>query len=161
MDVMTEESDLCIYSDTIRLQTDLSTRFIDLTDWIVGSLDRSGVQQGIALVQALHTTAAVVINENEPLLLDDFEAMLERLVPVDAAYAHDDPDRRRANRLPVERPNGRAHARALLLGASKSLNVQGGRLALGRWQSIFLVELDGPRERSIVLTVMGRRRERA
>ncbi len=159
--VLAGRSDWRVYCDTIRLSTDRSTQFIDLTDWIVGSLDRSGVGDGIVQIQALHTTAAIVINENEPLLLGDFERMLERLVPANGSYGHDDPERRRANLLPAERPNGCAHARALLLGGAKLVNILGGRPELGRWQSILLVELDGPRERRISMTVMGRRREPA
>jgi secondary thiamine-phosphate synthase enzyme len=152
---------LAIHLDRTEILTEERTQFIDLTAWVARCLQRSGIDQGIALVRVLHTTAAVVVNENEPLLLGDLKAMLERLAPEAATYAHDDFERRRVNLEPGERRNGHAHARALLLGDSKSIGVLDGGLDLGRWQSILLVELDGPRYRSVSVTVMGSRRGRA
>jgi len=152
---------LTVHHDTVRLRSEEPTQFIDLTESVVSAARLSGVAYGFVAIQVLHTTAAIVINENEPLLLDDLKAMLERLAPSDAVYAHDDPHRRRVNRLPEERANGRAHARALLLGTSQVVNIVEGRLVLGRWQSVMLVELDGPRERTISITVMGFRKYRA
>jgi secondary thiamine-phosphate synthase enzyme len=152
-----DSPDLTICSETLELRTEEPIQFIDLTAWAAHRVRRSGIVRGLAQIHVRHTTAAIVVNENEPLLLDDFKAMLERLAPTDGAYAHDDLKRRRINLVPDERPNGHAHARALLLGASKLLDVFEGRVELGRWQSIFLVELDGPRKRSISLTVVGYR----
>ena len=149
---------LTIYQDHIELWSEEPTQFIDLTDRVDFILHRSGTTHGIVQIRVLHTTAAIVVNENEPLLLDDFKAMLERLAPRNGAYAHDDPLRRRVNLEPGERSNGHAHMRALLLGESRQLTVADGMAELGRWQSIFLVELDGPRKRSISITVMGHRR---
>lgn len=153
--------DLIIYNDVLQLRTSEPVQFIDVTEWVAQRLRRSGVGHGLVQIQVLHTTAAIVVNENEPLLLDDFKAMLERLAPGSGGYAHDDLRRRCVNLVPGERANGHAHARALLLGASKLLNVLEGRVELGRWQSILLVELDGPRKRSVSLTVMGYRRNPA
>lgn len=152
---------LTIYHDRVELRTEERTQFIDLTEWVGRIVRRSGVEHGIVQVRVLHTTAAIVVNEHEPLLLDDFKALLERLAPRNGVYAHDDPLRRCVNLEPGERANGDAHARALLLGESRQLHVVEGRVELGRWQSIFLVELDGPRTRSISLTVMGHRRNGA
>lgn len=146
---------LTIYCDLLHLDSEDRIQFLDLTDWVGQSLKRSGIIHGLAQIRVLHTTAAIVVNENEPGLLGDFKAMLERLAPDDGLYAHDDPERRRAGPEPDERPNGCAHARALLLGESKLFSVQEGLPVLGRWQSIFLVELDGPRTRTVALTVMG------
>jgi secondary thiamine-phosphate synthase enzyme len=156
-----DSRDLTFHTDLLRVRTEEHTQFIDLTAWIGRSLGRSGVDHGIAQIQVLHTTAAIVINENEPLLLDDFKSLLERLAPAGGPWAHDDLERRTCNLVPGERANGHAHARALLLGGAKLLNVHAGRLELGRWQSILLLELDGPRERSVSLTVMGARRNGA
>ena len=150
---------LAIHHDRTEILTEERTQFIDLTAWVDRCLQRSGIVRGVALVRVLHTTAAVVVNENEPLLLGDLQAMLERLAPETGTYAHDDFRRRRVNLEPDERRNGHAHARALLLGDSRSIGVIEGGLDLGRWQSILLVELDGPRYRSVSLTVMGSRRE--
>lgn len=152
---------LTIHIDRTDLSTWVGTQFVDLTAWVAGSVRRSGIDRGMALIRVLHTTAAIVVNENEPLLLEDFTRLLENLAPQGGAYAHDDPARRRVNLQPGERSNGHAHARALLLGDSRFLEVLGGQVVLGRWQSIFLVELDGPRPRTVTLTVIGHRREAA
>lgn len=148
---------LAIHHERTDFLTGERTQFIDLTEWVARCVRRSGIERGLAVVRVLHTTAAIVVNENEPLLLGDFKTMLERLVPEEVAYAHDDPLRRRVNLEPGERRNGHSHARALLLGDSKEVAVVEGVLELGRWQSIFLVELDGPRRRSISVSVMGYR----
>jgi len=149
------------YNDLLQLPTEKPIQFIDLTQWVAERVRRSGVGHGLAHLQVLHTTAAIVVNENEPLLLDDFKTLLEHLALADGPYGHDDPERRRVNLLPDERPNGCAHSRALLLGSSKLFTLLEGRLELGRWQSILLAELDGPRKRSISLTIMGDRRSSA
>ena len=154
-------NDLRFYNDLLALRTEEPTQFIDLTAWIGETVRRSGVGHGYAQVQVLHTTAAIVANENEPLLLEDFKKFLERIAPTNGVYQHDDFSQRTVNLVPDERANGHAHARSLLLGASKQFNVLEGRVELGRWQSIFLVELDGPRKRSISITVAGRPRSSA
>lgn len=141
-------------SDRVRLRTRKGTRFVDLTELVLERVRQSGVSSGLAVVQSLHTTAALTVNENEPLLLSDLERTLERLAPEAASYAHDDLSRR--GPLPAdERKNGAAHCRALVLASSLTLLVEEGRLALGRWQRILLVELDPPREREIALLVLG------
>lgn len=141
-------------SERVRLRTRADTRFVDLTDLVDFRVRQSGVRNGLAVVQCLHTTAAIAVNENEPLLLGDLGATLERLSPAGLAYAHDDLARR-GPLPPDERRNGAAHCRALLLQASLSLLVEEGRLLLGRWQRVLLVELDPPREREIAIAVLG------
>jgi secondary thiamine-phosphate synthase enzyme len=115
----------------------------------------SGLGFGIINVQTQHTTTAIVVNEHEPLLLADFQALLERTAPRDGRYRHDDTTARTVNLTDAERPNGHAHCRALLLPSSACLNVTGSRLLLGRWQRVFFVELDGPREREVSVLVFG------
>jgi secondary thiamine-phosphate synthase enzyme len=140
--------------DFVRLRTAMRRQFIDLTQLVAERVRRSGVREGMVAVQSRHTTAAVLVNENEPLLIQDFEDLLERWAPADARYRHNDPEAREG--APAdERPNGHAHAQALLLGASVCLNVADGRLDLGEWQSVFLVELDGPRDRTLSVQVLG------
>jgi secondary thiamine-phosphate synthase enzyme len=140
--------------DVVELHTERRRQFVDMTALVAERVRRSGVADGIVLVQSRHTTAAVVVNESEPLLLEDFEDLLERCAPAGSRYRHDDLAAR-ASAPPDERRNGHAHARALLLGASVCLAVVEGRIDLGRWQSVFLVELDGPRRRSVVVQVQG------
>ena len=112
-------------------------------------------RRGLLVVHTLHTTTAILVNEQEPLLHDDLFRQLERLAPRDLAYDHDDPTRRVVNRTDTERTNGHAHCRAMLLGSTVSLPVIDGRLVLGRWQRVLFVELDGPQERTVVATVAG------
>jgi secondary thiamine-phosphate synthase enzyme len=96
-----------------------------------------------------------VVNEHEPLLLMDFEKLLDRVAPQTSDYHHDDERIRTVNLAPGERANGHAHCQTLLLGTSACLNVIGGRLHLGIWQRLFLVELDGPRRREISIVALG------
>lgn len=145
-----------VYRHTrVRIVTERRTEFVDLTDGLEDIVADSALLTGVVNVQSLHTTASIVVNEGEPLLLDDFEALLARIAPPEASYTHDDFTRRTVNLTPGEGPNGFAHCRALLLPSAVCLNVVGGRLMLGRWQRVFLAELDGPRPREISVLMMG------
>ena len=145
-----------IYRHTkVRIATERPTEFIDLTESLQELLAESRIVTGFLNVQSLHTTAAIVVNEGEPLLHKDFECLLHNIAPDDAPYRHDDETIRTVNLSPGERPNGSSHCKALLLGSSACLNVLGGRLLLGRWQRVFLAELDGPRARDISVLLMG------
>jgi secondary thiamine-phosphate synthase enzyme len=139
----------------VRITTERATEFVDITDGVQELVTEAGFGFGLINVQSLHTTASIVVNEHEPLLLADFEALLERAAPAGMPYRHDDFTRRRVNLAGDERPNGQAHCRALLLGTSACLNVVNGRLLLGRWQRVFLVELDGPQPRDISVLLLG------
>ena len=139
----------------LRVTTTRVTEFVDITDRLGAIIAASGVRARIINIQTLHTTTGIVVNEHEPLLLTDFESTLEKAAPTDLSYRHDDVSVRTVNLTPNERVNGHAHCRALLLPMSACLNVVDGRLLLGRWQRVFLVELDGPRERVLSLMVLG------
>lgn len=125
------------------LQVDTTERIdvVDVTSDVASALPAE-VDRGVCTVFVPHTTAGVVVNERETRLLSDLEEALERLVPREEAYAHNAID-----------DNADAHLRAMLLGASVSIPVVDGDLALGTWQSILLVECDGPRTRSLEVTV--------
>jgi secondary thiamine-phosphate synthase enzyme len=129
----------------------------DLTARVESFLEAARLEAGWVNVQTRHTTTGICVNENEPLLLGDVLALLERLAPRGAGYAHD-ALHLRAGVGRDERPNGHAHAKALLLRTAETLNVAHGRLQLGQWQRVLLVELDGPREREVSLLAMGERR---
>ena len=145
-----------VYRHTkVRIATECHTEFIDLTESLEEFLAKSRIATGLLNVQSLHTTAAIVVNENEPLLLKDFDSMLDDVAPEIGPYGHDDETVRTVNLSPGERPNGASHCKALLLGSSACLNVVNGHLVLGRWQRVFLVELDGPRSRDISVLLMG------
>ena len=141
----------------IRVTTERAVEFIDLTSRVEELAASTGIYAGLVNIQSRHTTTAIVVNEHEPLLLADFEGLLARTAPDDAGYRHDDLGVRTVNLTPEERVNGHAHCRALLLGSSACLNVAEGRLQLGCWQRVFLVELDGPRVREVSLLVLGER----
>ncbi len=149
-----QRSGIGVSSDVVELQTEERLQFVDLTELVAERVRRSGIGHGLVCVQSRHTTTAVVVNENEPLLIEDAKRMLERLVPRGAVYGHNELHRRR-DAAPDESRNGDAHCRALLLGSSETLAVAGGALQLGRWQRVFLVELDGPRRRTVCVVVMG------
>ncbi|OLC21003.1 MAG: hypothetical protein AUI56_01905 [Actinobacteria bacterium 13_1_40CM_2_66_13] len=147
-------------ANRIEFDTTRSTEFVDITDRIRESVRRSGLRDGCVHLQSLHTTLGIAVNENEPLLHRDFENLLERLAPTGAGYEHDDFSRRFD--VPLGEPvNGHAHCRQLLLTAFATLLVEDGQLVLGRWQSVFAVELDGPRHRQLAVQLdgdFGRRR---
>lgn len=151
----TLERDTACGHTTLRIETERPTQFIDITGEVGRLVARSGIRTGLANIQTLHTTTAVIVNEHEPLLLADAADLFERLAPREAVYRHDNVTLRTVNCVLGERPNGHSHCRALLLPSSVSLNIAGGCLQLGRWQRLFLVELDGPRTRDLSVLLMG------
>jgi secondary thiamine-phosphate synthase enzyme len=124
--------------------------FVNLTDVVERFVRESGIRDGMAIVQSLHSTAAVFVNEWQDALLDDFRTLLEQTVHAGAPWRHNDP-----RYSDCDRGNAASHLRAILLGTSALVAVRGGRLVRGVWQSIILAELDGPRTRSIWLQVLG------
>jgi secondary thiamine-phosphate synthase enzyme len=146
---------LTFWAETLAFRTTAPREFIDVTDQVAGVLRRSQITQGWVSVFSKHTTAAVVLNENEPLLLQDMGAMLERLSATGGLYQHNDLSRRTGEIAVDECANGHAHCQHLLIGASENIPVGDGRLDLGRWQRLFLLELDRPRDRQLVVQVFG------
>ena len=136
---------------TLSVESAKPFEFVDVTPQVEDAVRQSSITAGTALIFSRHTTAAVVINEAEPGLQEDMERMLARLAPQDDDYLHNE----MARTIPNEPENGHAHCRHLLMGASETVPVVDGRLHLGTWQRVFLVELDGPRRREIVVQVMG------
>lgn len=129
----------------IRVQTERRTQLVNITEQVQEALN--GAADGsAALVFVPHTTAGVTINEQaDPAVARDFEAALERMVGEDWDWQHvEDPDG----------PNAPSHVRAALMGPQVLVPLEGGRLALGTWQGIFLCELDGPRERRVFVTTL-------
>jgi secondary thiamine-phosphate synthase enzyme len=130
-------------------------QFIDITDEVDEIVALQGVRHGWVNIQTQHTTTAIIVNENEPLLHQDLKRMLERLAPRTGDYEHNDFSRR-VDIPPDEPANGHSHCKALFLPMSVCVNVADGLLQLGRWQRIFLIELDESRDRNISVIVMGR-----
>lgn len=134
---------------TLEFDTVKGVSLIDLTADINRKIAESGIQNGVATVCSQHTTTAITINENEARLVDDVRLYLNRLVPPNDHYLHNDIHLRDC---PQDEPeNAHAHIAAMLLGATESIPIQDGSLRLGTWQSVMLVELDGPRKRSVAI----------
>ena len=148
-----------VHQEALTVRTGARVEVVDLTDEVDAAVRRSGIRDGLAFLQTLHTTTALVVNENEPLLREDLRALLERLAPAAGGYLHNELHRRPDVGVD-ESPNGDSHCRAVLLGHSATLALGDQRLCLGRWQRLLFIELDGPRERSLTLVVMGSREER-
>jgi secondary thiamine-phosphate synthase enzyme len=148
------QSAIRTHHSVIRLRTSECLQFIDITDEVEEIVARAEIRHGWVNVQTKHTTTAIIVNENEPLLHKDLRRMLERLAPRSGEYEHNDFSRR-VDIPPDEPANGHSHCKALFLPMSVCVNVADGLLQLGRWQRIFLLELDEARERSVSVMVMG------
>ena len=139
----------------IKMDTTKAPEFVDITDGICGYVKESEVENGFAVVYSKHTTAAIRINENEPLLLNDMTEFLEKVASRNGHYQHNDFSIRTVNMTPEECPNGHAHCQHLLLGTSENIPIVNGQLQLGRWQRVFLIELDMPRPREVLVQILG------
>ena len=144
-----------VLTGCIGLDTTKSPEFIDITDRVKRIVQDSQVRDGFVVVYSKHTTAAIKINENEPLLLKDMEEFLEGIAPRNGDYRHNDFSIRTVNMTDDECPNGHAHCQHLLLGTSENIPIVGGELQFGRWQRIFLIELDMPRSREVLVQIIG------
>jgi secondary thiamine-phosphate synthase enzyme len=146
---------ITVICEALEFSTSEAPGFLDITDQVVEIVEDSGIRFGQATVYSTHTTAAVKINENEPLLLTDLADMLRRLAPIDGPYEHNDFTRRTVNMGEDECENGHAHCQHIFLASSEAIPVVDGRLTLGQWQRIFLVELDRPRQRRVLVNLVG------
>ena len=127
---------------TAHLETHARVEFKDITGLIQKVVTESGVHSGVCFLFVPHTTSALLINENDdPSLQKDLDNFLKQLAPRDRDYHHSD-------------GNCDAHLKAAVIGNSKSLLVENGRLILGRWQGVFLCEFDGPRRRELRIKVV-------
>jgi secondary thiamine-phosphate synthase enzyme len=136
--------------ETLMYRTRGRTELINITRDLNELLRKHGLRAGFVIVQSLHTTTAIFMNEFQQALLDDIKAFLEKLVGRFDYWRHNDPQLSEC-----ERQNADSHLRAMLLGHTLALPVRDGALAIGRWQSIILAELDGPRERTIQVQFVG------
>ncbi len=144
-----------VYAETLAYETEHALQFIDITNEVRAVLARSGVVSGTLTVFSKHTTAAVIVNEHEPLLLNDMVRALSRLIPAEDYYEHNDFSIRTVNIEENEPPNGHSHIQHLFLGTSETIPVVDGQLLFGRWQSVFLIELDHARPRGVFVQAMG------
>jgi secondary thiamine-phosphate synthase enzyme len=146
----TRPASLQMYLETLIYKTRERLELINITKDVNEIVKKHGFRAGFVLVQSLHTTTAVFINEFQQALVDDMKSFLERLVGRFDYWRHNDP------RLSeCYRKNADSHLRAMVLGHTLSLPFANGELAIGNWQSVILAELDGPRERSVQIQVLG------
>jgi len=132
---------MAVYSKKILIKTENRIDFLRITDFVL----ESGVQDGIVLVNPMHITASVFINDNENGLIKDFENWLEKLAPKKFNYHH---------HLTGE-DNGYAHLWRTIMGREVVISVQNFKLELGPWEEIFYGEFDGQREKKILIKVLG------
>lgn len=127
----------------LKIETSKRIELVDITSEILKEVRKSEIPKGICLISTRHTTAGIIINENESGLREDILDLLNKLVPAGTGYRHDRIDN-----------NADSHLRAVLLGASEALPILEGKLELGTWQRIFFAEMDGPRNRTIDITLL-------
>ncbi len=126
----------------LRVKTDARTELVDITQGVQRLVTESGIRSGVCYVYVPHTTAAITINENtDPNVGRDILKELNKVIPFDDDYGHSE-------------GNSAAHIKSTLVGMSKSVLVEEGRLALGTWQALFFCEFDGPRDRRVMVKVM-------
>ena len=138
------------FNTSFTLSSAERTEVSDITKLVRDAIRHFLVSAGIALINTLHTTCALFINEFQGALINDLKALGERLVPERGGYKHDDP-----RYSDCERGNAHAHLRAALLGRSIAIGLNDGDLTLGRFQSIIFAEFDGPRKREVAIQVIG------
>jgi secondary thiamine-phosphate synthase enzyme len=122
--------------------------FVNVTPQVAEVVRRSGVQEGLCLVNAMHITASVFINDDEPGLLDDYQRWLEQLAPFDPS-----PERYRHNRTGED--NADAHHKRQIMGREVVVAVTAGKLDFGPWEQIFYGEFDGRRPKRVLVKVIG------
>lgn len=131
------------YSEIIELRTGYSHEIVDITRQVISAVKRSKVKDGNLTVFTPHTTTALTVNENEGRLIRDIENKILELVPKGQGYHHDGID-----------GNAHSHILASIIGCSVSIPLIGGSCVLGTWQSILFIELDGPRNRKVIVQVV-------
>ena len=144
---------MAIIHQVISVETEPGIGIYNITPEIVGRLESSQIANGQVLIFSRHTTTALTINEDEERLLEDLKVHLKTLAPPDAKYLHNDLHLRD---VPPDEPiNAHSHLMAMMLSTSEVIPVVEGKLALGTWQSVLFLELDGPRKRSVSMQITG------
>ena len=134
-----------ISTEYLWFNTKKRQEFIRITDEVAAAVKKSGVQEGMVLVSAMHITAAVYVNDWESGLIEDFQVWLEKLAPAGLDYRHHQ----------TGEDNADAHLKRTLMGHQVIVPITGGKLDLGPWEQVFYAEFDGQRKKRVVLKVMG------
>ena len=133
------------YREELWIETPTRRQFINITPKVEAAVKKSGVREGLCLVNPMHITASVYINDDESGLLDDYDAFLERLIPQQGNYRHN---------LTGE-DNGDAHIKRQVMGREVVVAITNGKLDFGTWEQIFYAEFDGRRRKRVLIKVIG------
>ncbi len=136
------------YTDYLTFQVHARVGFVNITSNVEEAVRKSGVAEGLVLVNAMHITASVFINDDEPGLLEDYKAWLEELAPFDAS-----PQRYKHNRTGED--NADAHLKRQVMGREVVVAITRGKLDFGPWEQIFYGEFDGRRPKRVLIKVLG------
>jgi secondary thiamine-phosphate synthase enzyme len=134
-----------VLTEYLKFHTKTHRAYVHITPQVETAVKRSGVQEGMVLVSAMHITAGVYVNDNEPGLIEDIDRWLEKLAPFDKNYQHHQ----------TGEDNGDSHLKALLIHHEVIVPITGGEMDLGTWQRIFYAEFDGQRDKRVIVKVMG------
>src|SRR5437762_5801952 len=134
------------HTEYLKFHTKKRREFVHITPQVEAAVRRSGIQEGIALVSAMHITAAVYVNDNESGLIHDIDKWLDELAPSREDYRHHQ----------TGEDNADSHLKSLLLHQSVTLPITQGKLDLGTWQRVFYAEFDGQREKRVIIKIIGK-----
>jgi secondary thiamine-phosphate synthase enzyme len=144
------EKKMLIVADTLSIESQEKLQLIDISKRIRDWVKEINAHEGLLNLFSLHTTAVLLLNENQDALLEDIREFLKKIVDERGWYKHDSPEF-----SDCDRHNATSHLRSLLLNQSLCLQVAGGEIVLGRFQSVFFVELDGPQKRKLQMQAIG------
>jgi len=133
------------YREELWFETKTRRAYLNITSQVQAAVQKSGIREGLVLVNAMHITASVYINDDEQGLLKDYDAFLERLAPQGATYKHND----------TGEDNADAHIKRQLMGREVVVAITDGRLDFGPWEQIFYGEFDGRRRKRVLVKVIG------
>ena len=133
------------YREELFFETKTRRAYLNITPQVEAAVQKSGVKEGLVLVNAMHITASVYINDDEQGLLQDYDAFLERLAPHSSTYQHNE----------TGEDNADAHIKRQLMGREVVVAITNGRLDFGPWEQIFYGEFDGRRRKRVLIKVMG------
>ncbi len=134
-----------VHTEYLQFHTKTRRTYVHITPQVEPIVKKSGVQEGMVLVSAMHITAGVYVNDNESGLIEDIDQWLEELAPANPDYKHHQ----------TGEDNGDSHLKALLIHHEVIVPITNGKLDLGQWQRIFYAEFDGQRDKRVVVKVMG------
>ncbi len=132
------------FTKYLEFNTKKKIEWILITDKVQKAIDESGVKEGLVLVNPMHITAAVIVNDNEQGLISDYQRILEKLVPYTEKYAHN-----------VGEDNAASHIWRQLMGHQVTMAITKGELDLGTWEQIFYCEFDGQRRKRVLIKIIG------